>query len=295
MNVGAPKDNVNPTVVAVDGRKRKVVRGTSALLSLSAIRDDDDDDDWTTSSGLPRLANLSERSVEDRAIVQALVDASVATEGRGVSLLRHVGVALPTTSSTTAQQRGQSKRHHFVPAPFTASSTSYHRKAEKGERQEEDGSSWQQRQRDVLDADEIFDLIRTIQDPEHPLTLEQLAVVRRDQIEVRDVLDDPAAEPPPRGGDGARRFSTCTVRFTPTVPHCSMAMLIGLCIRVKLLRSLPSRFKVAVRVQPGTHQSENAVNRQLADKERICAALENKHLLGVVNKCIRNGMTGEMS
>lgn len=35
-----------------------------------------------------------------------------------------------------------------------------------------------------------------------------------------------------------------TVMFTPTIPHCSMATLIGLCIRVKLLRSLPRRLKV---------------------------------------------------
>ncbi len=35
------------------------------------------------------------------------------------------------------------------------------------------------------------------------------------------------------------------VHFTPTIPHCSMATLIGLAIRVKLLRSLPPRFKVS--------------------------------------------------
>jgi hypothetical protein len=45
-----------------------------------------------------------------------------------------------------------------------------------------------------------------------------------------------------------------------------------------------------VRIQPGTHASEQAVNKQLADKERVCAALENKHLLGVVNRCIEEGM-----
>ena len=38
--------------------------------------------------------------------------------------------------------------------------------------------------------------------------------------------------------------STVDVNFTPTIPHCSMATLIGLSIKVKLLRSLPSRFKV---------------------------------------------------
>jgi hypothetical protein len=36
--------------------------------------------------------------------------------------------------------------------------------------------------------------------------------------------------------------------FTPTVEHCSMATLIGLCIRTKLLRSLPPRFKVDILV-----------------------------------------------
>jgi hypothetical protein len=69
-----------------------------------------------------------------------------------------------------------------------------------------------------------------------------------------------------------------------------MATLIGLSIRVKLLRSLPSRFKVVVKIESGTHVSENAVNKQLADKERVSAALENDHLLGVVNRCIAGGM-----
>ena len=76
------------------------------------------------------------------------------------------------------------------------------------------------------------------------------------------------------------------VNFTPTIPHCSMATLIGLAIRVKLLRSLPSRFKVDVEITPGSHASEAAVNKQLADKERVAAALENGHLLEVVNQCL---------
>ena len=60
-----------------------------------------------------------------------------------------------------------------------------------------------------------------------------------------------------------------------------MATIIGLSIRVKLLRSLPPRFKVDVTIAPGTHASELAVNKQLADKERVAAALENAHLLGL--------------
>ena len=65
-----------------------------------------------------------------------------------------------------------------------------------------------------------------------------------------------------------------------------MATLIGLSIRVQLLRSLPPRFKVNVEITPGTHNAEYAVNKQLADKERIAAAMENTHLLEVINQCI---------
>lgn len=76
------------------------------------------------------------------------------------------------------------------------------------------------------------------------------------------------------------------VQFTPTVEHCSMATLIGLCIRVKLSNSLPERFKLDVTLSPGSHATEIAVNRQLNDKERVAAALENPSLLAMVCKCL---------
>ncbi|XP_034484188.1 MIP18 family protein galla-2 [Drosophila innubila] len=121
---------------------------------------------------------------------------------------------------------------------------------------------------DPFDKREIFDLIRNINDPEHPLTLEELHVVQEELISISD------------------KQNKVHINFTPTIPHCSMATLIGLSIRVKLLRSLPPRFKVTVEITPGTHASEFAVNKQLADKERVAAALENKHLAEVINQCI---------
>jgi len=66
-----------------------------------------------------------------------------------------------------------------------------------------------------------------------------------------------------------------------------MATLIGLSLRVKLLRSLPPRFKVDIAISPGTHNQEVAVNKQLNDKERVAAALENENLLAVVDKCLK--------
>lgn len=133
---------------------------------------------------------------------------------------------------------------------------------------EERSSNFSMTNRDCIDSDEVFEHIRHLNDPEHPLTLEQLNVVSPSLIDVDD------------------NANKCDVCFTPTIPHCSMATLIGLSIRVKLIRSLPPRFKVSVKVTPGTHASEHAVNKQLNDKERVAAALENTHLLKVVNKAI---------
>ena len=124
--------------------------------------------------------------------------------------------------------------------------------------------------REPWDATEVFDLVRDINDPEHPLTLEQLNVTQLPLIAVDDAS------------------SHIAVRFTPTIPHCSMATLIGLCIRVKLIRSLPARFKVDIHITKGTHATEDAINKQLNDKERVAAALENSHLLDIVNKCLSN-------
>ncbi|WFD42476.1 Cytosolic iron-sulfur assembly component 2B [Malassezia psittaci] len=127
---------------------------------------------------------------------------------------------------------------------------------------------------ECMDAREVFDLVRSITDPEHPLTLEQLAVVKEEHITVDE------------GDVTAKRAPQILLEFTPTIPHCSMATLIGLSLRVRLLRALPSRYKVTIRIREGTHQSENAINKQLQDKERVAAALENKHLLGVVQGCL---------
>lgn len=98
-----------------------------------------------------------------------------------------------------------------------------------------------------------LDLIRSIYDPEHPNTLEELRVVSASQISIAQ--------------------NKVTVEFTPTVPVCGMSTLIGklvnfnssllqtdfstgLSIRVRLIRSLPSRFKLDIFVKPGSHQSE---------------------------------------
>ncbi|XP_071518403.1 MIP18 family protein galla-2 [Panulirus ornatus] len=132
----------------------------------------------------------------------------------------------------------------------------------------ENPSDWQDDVYDAFDSRKVFDLVRNIRDPEDPLSLEELNVVEEKQCEVNDVEN------------------TVMVHFTPTIPHCSMAFLIGLSIRLRLLQALPPRFKVDVRITPGTHASDIAINKQLNDKERVADALENAQLLEVINKCL---------
>mmetsp|Transcript_3584 Transcript_3584/g.16401 ORF Transcript_3584/g.16401 Transcript_3584/m.16401 type:complete len:130 (+) Transcript_3584:386-775(+) len=121
---------------------------------------------------------------------------------------------------------------------------------------------------DLIDEIEVFHQLKDINDPEHPYSLEQLDIVSIDDTRVHHE---------------ARRIQ---VFFTPTVPHCSMATLIGLAICMKLQHSLAGSYKTNVFVYPGSHSSELAVNRQLNDKERVAAALENKSLLEKVNLCL---------
>lgn len=137
-------------------------------------------------------------------------------------------------------------------------------------RRKEQDVEYDENFREPIDSEEIFEHIRDIRDPEHPYTLEQLNVITDDSIEVDD------------------RNGHVRVIFTPTVEHCSMATLIGLCIRVKLLGTLPARFKLDIFLAPGSHATEEAVNKQLNDKERVAAALENPSLLAMVTKCLQN-------
>ena len=61
---------------------------------------------------------------------------------------------------------------------------------------------------DQIDEREVFDIIRNLQDPEHPLTLEELNVLDIESIKID------------------YKSMVCRVEFTPTIPHCSMVRLL---------------------------------------------------------------------
>ncbi|RXH70806.1 hypothetical protein DVH24_015428, partial [Malus domestica] len=68
--------------------------------------------------------------------------------------------------------------------------------------------------------------VRDIRDPEHPYSLEQLNVLSEESI----IVDD--------------KLGRILITFTPTIQHCSMATVIGLCPRVKLKHCFPPHYKV---------------------------------------------------
>lgn len=128
--------------------------------------------------------------------------------------------------------------------------------------------------REEIDEQEVYDLISAISDPEHPLSLGSLGVV---------TLDDISIIPPksPRS-----RISIVQVLLTPTTSACSLTTVIGLGVKVRLLQALPPRFRVDVRIKEGTSKTADEVNKQLGDKERVAAAMENQNLISVVNNML---------
>lgn len=123
---------------------------------------------------------------------------------------------------------------------------------------------------------QIFDIIKDIRDPEKPETLEELSVVQEDLVDVCESIEKPGS------------FTT-HIQFVPTVPHCSLATLIGLCIRTKLDQELPKGlFKIDLTIKEGTHSTAQEITKQINDKERVAAALENPNLRQTVDECINH-------
>ncbi|KAG2253595.1 hypothetical protein Bca52824_083731 [Brassica carinata] len=124
---------------------------------------------------------------------------------------------------------------------------------------------------DAIDQLEVFDIllfahhIRDIKDPEHPYSLEQLKVLTEDSVEVDDTKSHPVcAELFFSGLHSLQRWNI--VAWRP----------LSVSVSASLMRSLPSRYKIDIRVAPGTHATEAAVNKQLNDKERVGCTRESK-------------------
>eukprot|EP00698_Gefionella_okellyi_P000283 TRINITY_DN10240_c0_g1_i1.p1 TRINITY_DN10240_c0_g1~~TRINITY_DN10240_c0_g1_i1.p1 ORF type:complete len:169 (-),score=36.33 TRINITY_DN10240_c0_g1_i1:212-718(-) len=126
-----------------------------------------------------------------------------------------------------------------------------------------------------IDQYDVYDTIRSIRDPEHPYTLQQLGVVTDESVVV---VYDGASDNEP---------ALIRVTFKPTVPQCSLATMIGLCIYAKMKQHIDLPFKLELAVAAGSHNTGDDVNRQINDKERLIAALDNPLIAETVSRLIK--------
>ncbi|KAI8689105.1 FeS-assembly-P domain-containing protein [Fusarium keratoplasticum] len=144
------------------------------------------------------------------------------------------------------------------------------------------GNDWQDEfAPEAIDEQEIYGkryLISTISDPEHPVSLGQLSVINLSDIHI--------TPSPSLGVPDANTIVQVAVEITPTITHCSLATVIGLGVRVRLEQALPPNYRVDVTCKENSHNQDDQVNKQLGDKERVAAALENDTLKGVLDKML---------
>ncbi|KOS21495.1 MIP18 family protein [Escovopsis weberi] len=138
-----------------------------------------------------------------------------------------------------------------------------------------------------IDEQEIYDLIAPLQDPEHPVSLGQLSVVN-----LEDIIIAPS---PALGVPGPDTIVRVSVMLTPTVTHCSLATIIGLGVRLRLGQVLPPNYRIEVTCKENTHLQDEQVNKQLNDKERVAAALENETLKETMDRMLSGCLNSKTS
>lgn len=129
-----------------------------------------------------------------------------------------------------------------------------------------------------ISVDTVFELIRDIKDPEHSFSLEELKVVRKELIKIYQIRGEGTCL------DIGLPINCISVEFEPTIPHCSMAAIIGLSIKILLQKYIKNYF-INVSIVDGTHVNDKFLNKQLRDKDRVQAASENESLMEVIDEC----------
>ncbi|ESL06544.1 hypothetical protein TRSC58_05780 [Trypanosoma rangeli SC58] len=139
----------------------------------------------------------------------------------------------------------------------------------------------------VYAAEDVFYEISTIRDPEkRSCTLAELGVVAPDRCSVEYgkyygnsfVRDEGESVSDARA---PKRIAVVTVVLKPTVVHCSLMAIICLCVYARLKETLPTPecdWKIDIRLVDGSHLQQRELEKQILDKERVAAALENEAL-----------------
>lgn len=205
MIAGEPKENANPVVREVQrrlpGKKKRL--GWSDVERLNIVYASEDGEGFEEKDDSLILSPLNgwntTSTASERSIFLALTEAAKTSDGDGVGLLRNAGFVLPSSTEFSSPPPAL-RQPSFFPATISR----------KDPNDESPTVS-----RDKIDAEEVFDIIRKIQDPEHPLTLEQLHVVNLDHVEVHDDIGQSssvASSSEPHDRETA--LSSVDVRFT---------------------------------------------------------------------------------
>lgn len=146
----------------------------------------------------------------------------------------------------------------------------------------------------VVTRESIFQMVRSIRDPEHSYSLEQLNVVALDRIRVfphvpvaetnmgeecaGQITDIPYMVP----SDQCSQSDTpiyIEIVLIPTIPHCSLIGIIGLSVLYKVSKMVSSKYIVRVVVPEDAHMLGVEMSRQLEDIERTSCAFSNPTIL----------------
>jgi metal-sulfur cluster biosynthetic enzyme len=117
-----------------------------------------------------------------------------------------------------------------------------------------------------LDKKQVLKALESVYDPEHPISVLDLKIVTSDDIKILP--------------SGVR------VEFSPTTPFCPMGGAIGVVIKYALEKELGA--PVDVKVKPGTHVQEKALNETLSDPTKYEAARKRFEELGLMDQCIQS-------
>ena len=116
-----------------------------------------------------------------------------------------------------------------------------------------------------MDTDAILSVLRRVLDPEHPISVVEMGLVKPEDVTIHD--------------------NHLQVQFAPTVPGCPMGAVIGIIIRKALEDAFPG-YRVEVRVKPGTHMREDACNNMINDEAQYQSALEKLTASGALDRLI---------
>ena len=124
-------------------------------------------------------------------------------------------------------------------------------------------------------TEEVYEIIRNIKDPEFPQTLEELDVVDPEGVIVKVIP--------------SMKCVSVTVIWYPTTPSCGFATNIALSIQIKLMREFTQRkwMKLEIKVAEGRHDKGAEIDKQVNDKERVAAAMENEVVMNAIEELIR--------